>query len=550
MDATRWWLPPAAALLSAGLLWAAFFPLDAGWLAWVALVPWLLLAARPATTFGSRVWLYGWAWLGGLACCLPALAWVGYAYHPAMKLGWIGLALYCSFYPPATLALLRGLHRAGWPLALSFAVVTVSSEYARAHLLTGFAWYYLAHTQHGYLPIIQISDLGGAFAVSAVVAAVNGVLAAWLLATPVVCRVAGLPTGPRPWGQTAGVAMAVVAVLGYGAWRLSEPSAGEGPVVALLQGGQSQELRNDGTIASKQALLDEYCRAAGRLARDPQGPPALMVWPETSYPVPWCVPGDGLTPEATLPAWRSDFDYSAHMASDLTHRLGGRTAVLLGVSSYVRLADGKEARHNSAVLVAPDGVPAGRYDKVHCVPFGEYVPAYRELPFLRALSPVDPEYGLTPGREMVRLPLQVDGRTWHVGAIICYEDSDPTLARQYVAAEPRVDFLVNMTDDAWFDGSWEPEQHLAISRFRAVECRRPLLRAVHLGISAVIDGNGRVLALPGPSWAASKSEAGSVVRAVPLDSRWSLYAAWGDWLPALCLVALAVGLAWPWRGRR
>jgi apolipoprotein N-acyltransferase len=138
--------------------------------------------------------------------------------------------------------------------------------------------------------------------------------------------------------------------------------------------------------------------------------------------------------------------------------------------------------------------------------------------------------------------------------LICYEDSVAALARQYVRQSPDgppVDFLINISNDGWFNGTSEHEEHLAVCRFRAVECRRTVVRAVNMGISAVIDGNGAVVALPGPSWAESKKVAGVVVADVPLDNRTSLYARWGDWLPCCCwaVVGLAL-LPWPRRGHR
>src|SRR5207253_5480434 len=155
----------------------------------------------------------------------------------------------------------------------------------------------------------------------------------------------------------------------------------------------------------------------------------------------------------------------------------------------------------------------------------------------------DFDYSLSPGESFTRFTL--DG--YHFGVVICYEDTDPYLARQYVrpgSAAPTVDFLLNISNDGWFDDTSEHEQHLAICRFRAIECRRAVARAVNMGISAVIDGNGRVIALPGPSWSASKKIAAVLTAAIPLDQRTSIYARWGDWLPWSCWVAIGMGVIW------
>src|SRR5262249_40290951 len=170
------------------------------------------------------------------------------------------------------------------------------------------------------------------------------------------------------------------------------------------------------------------------------------------------------------------------------------TDALLGLNSRVLMDEKKSKRYNSAVLVRRDGEVAGRYDKIHRVPFGEYVPFRESLPWMNAFAPYDFDYSVQPGEQMTRFTLG----QYHFGVLICYEDTDPYLARQYMRPgdEPMADFLVNISNDGWFDGTAEHEEHLAICRFRAVECRRSVARSVNMGISAVIDGNGRGLGPP------------------------------------------------------
>jgi apolipoprotein N-acyltransferase len=173
---------------------------------------------------------------------------------------------------------------------------------------------------------------------------------------------------------------------------------------------------------------------------------------------------------------------------------------------------------------------------------------------MSTFTPYSHDYSCRPGEHWARFPLTAaDGRTYTFACLICYEDSDPYLARQYVATEP-VNFLVNISNDGWFDGTEEHEQHLAICKFRAVEARRSVVRAVNMGISGVIDPDGRVVALPKKldadgrptipceSWSASKKVEGVVTAVVPLDERESLYARLGDWVPAACWAVLLVGV--------
>ncbi|MGL4421274.1 MAG: hypothetical protein ACRCZF_11455, partial [Gemmataceae bacterium] len=184
MPRPRLFLP---AILSGILLWCAFFPLDWGLLATVALVPWLSLVRAENVTARRR---YFAAFVGGLAFSLPALQWVRVA-HPMMYFSWIGLALYLAAYFPIALWLVRRIDRLGiLPRALSFPMVWVSLEYFRTHFPTGFpllqsvglyqmagfGWYQLGHALHQLTALTQIADLTGVYGLSFFVAACNGML--------------------------------------------------------------------------------------------------------------------------------------------------------------------------------------------------------------------------------------------------------------------------------------------------------------------------------------------------------------------------------------
>jgi apolipoprotein N-acyltransferase len=181
------------------------------------------------------------------------------------------------------------------------------------------------------------------------------------------------------------------------------------------------------------------------------------------------------------------------------------------------------------------------------------VPFLSIFPCLKALAPYDYDYAVEPGEQFTRFTLTGVARAASFGVVICYEDTDPGIARAYLGADgqPPVDFLVNISNDGWFDGTSEHDQHLASARFRAIECRRSLVRAVNMGISAIIDANGRVLApreagshlwqvdedaagLPVARWGEFKKVAGVILGKVPIDTRASLYAAWGDWFAWAC----------------
>ena len=533
------------AVLSALLLWAAFFPLNVGPLGFVALVPWLSLVRAPV----SRRRRYFAAYLGGVAFFALATNWVRVA-HPMMSLSWLGLAVVAPVFWVVALAFIRRLDRLGLPLALSVPLAWVALEFARMHFPTGypflkgtgfyqmigFGWYSMGYTQHAFLPFIQIADLGGVYAVSFVVAAVNGLLTDWALRSAAVRRwlrwpdalPATAPSRPHLRIVTAAVLALFAVSLGYGFVRLSHPEFATGPRVAAIQGSVPQDekiLRGGGLVRSYGAL---HFAAAGA-----EPTPDLVVWPETCFAGDWFEVAPGQTPNA-------EFTEQVEACTAYFDKLRFRVPVLLGLNGH-DWQNGRGWRYNSALMLDATGAKVGRYDKMHLVPFGEYVPLGNYLPFMAAFTPYKHDYSCRPGESWTRFPLKTsDGRAFTFGCLICYEDSDPYLARQYVASQP-VDFLVNISNDGWFDGTEEHEQHLAICRFRAVEARRAIVRAVNMGISGFIDSDGRVLAIPGETWSKSKKMEGIVTAAVPIDTRGSLYASIGDTLPAMCWLLIVLG---------
>jgi apolipoprotein N-acyltransferase len=565
------------ALLSASLLWLCYFPMNCGWLAWIALVPLLCLVRSPARAW----WVYLAAWVGGLVFFFACVQWLRFADDriliesiPFLKGGhltWSSLAIYCSLYIPVAVFLLRRLdRRTGWPLTFTLPLVWTALELLRAHVMTGFPWYFLGHTQHEFLALIQVADLGGAYGVSFVVAAVNGLVFEWLFSVSGL-RQAFMLSGRNGCcslrAQTIGVAALVAGALTYGAVRLAQEDFRDGPRVALVQGNQPQSLRNTNYASDEeidrilQHSEDEFEKLSDEAAATN---PDLIVWPETSYSKRWAQLPDG------KPHPLSEID-----AKYFVERW--KTAVLLGANADNLLeekdADGHVRFHqyNAALLLEPQPEPlVARYNKIHRVPFGEYLPLRDTIPAVKVLSPYgEHDYSIHPGEQLTRFPLG----QYRFGVLICYEDSDPFLSRHYVHdgpalfdfldsflsggmygqvpapadGSPKVDFLVNISNDAWFLGSSEHDQHLAVCRFRAIECRRSVARAVNMGISAVIDGTGRVVALPGDSWQQSKKVAAVVPYVIPIDQRASVYAMVGDWLPALCWLSILGGIV---MGRR
>lgn len=590
------WLCLSAPACSAILLWACFHPVAWGaYLGWIALTPFLvLIRAQSRPRF-----VYLCAFLCGIVFYVPVLSWMSVA-DKSMVAAWLALSVYCSLFFPAALCCMRVLDRLKLPLVLTAPMVWVAFEYVRCWALTGFPWYLMAHTQHDVLPMIQITDLGGVFLVSFVVVAVNALVFDIAYQVPEVRGWFG-QAELEPYRYYASleilnrgslgeclmrrnlilegtvVAAALLGTFVYGEYRMGQAKFQPGPTVALLQSSIDQRLRENQDQRSRDAVTKHFSPLVMIALNNPR--PDLVIWPETSYPMAWCETSRDLPLEDEPPDWREEVLSTKAALKELAATT--KVPHLLGMNAFQYYAPGKRPRaYNSAILLNPalddKGKPTGKFDgkfdKVHRVPFGEYILMGDWFPFLAYLTPYEGDFGIQAGKKLTRFQ---SGRH-HFGVLICYEDTDPFMARRYLEDSddgPPVDFLVNMSNDGWFNGSSEHEEHLAVCRFRAIECRRSMVRAVNMGVSAVIDGNGRIMKanhiadsdpalwtvnmaalgandLPTSQWHLFKKKAGVLKAIVPIDQRYSFYAATGDWLPIGSWVVLAAGLAWPFMRRK
>jgi apolipoprotein N-acyltransferase len=339
--------------------------------------------------------------------------------------------------------------------------------------------------------VIQIAELGGVYAVSVVLVAVNDALAG-CVSLPRRQDVAG-----------CGAAVLLVALsLGFGAWRLAEARPPGEVSVAVMQPSIEQALKwNPEHTATTLAIYEDLTRAAAA-----QGPD-LIVWPETSAPT----------------ILRHDPMLVATLRDLATSR---RVALLVG-SIDVEAGPPPEIR-NTAFLLTERGI-VGRYDKIQLVPFGEYVPLAGVIGFVRGWAEFISE--LTPGTRAVVF----SGPPAPFGVVICYEGIFPALVRRFVSEGARL--MVNMTNDAWFGRTSGPFQHLAMYPFRAVEHRTAIVRAANTGVSAFIAPTGEIVASLG------LFERGTLARQLPLRSRRTLYTWVGDWVPYLGLAVSGLALA-------
>jgi apolipoprotein N-acyltransferase len=509
--------------LGCALLWCAFPPLSWWPLAWLAPLPWLWLVARPEPITRREYWavylasfLYWAALLQGIRLA-----------HEALIVGWLVLAAYVAIYLPLFIGASRALvHGVRWPLAVAAPVVWVALEYARAYVATGFSLAMLAQSQTPEPLLLQCCDLCGAYGLSALMMLTAVAAISWSN----VCsrRERILATA------TAGILLA--AALGYGAFRLNEPTAaGPSARVMLVQG--SQDTKFDGDPDRPGNMIAEYNELTLAAVKKRE-PVDLVVWPESAF----IYPNYQCDDESRLPAEFPADDYRLRQAQlaelrgayaeRMNAKAAGRTHFLAGGVSF-RFAGNEPEILNSALWLDPQGKLAGCYSKKHLVVCGEYLPLGDWFPALYALTPIR---GTTPGDRFESF----DIAGLRFAPNICFESVVPQLFvrqhRELAGRGQEPDVLLNTTNDGWFYASSILDLHFQCAILRAVENRKPFLIAANTGISGVIDGNGRVLQR-GPKRATEV-----LVADVRPDGRASSFHTVGDWPAAACLVAMLVGL--------
>ncbi|MEZ5796861.1 MAG: apolipoprotein N-acyltransferase [Paracoccaceae bacterium] len=497
--AARWGWPgrrPALLALALGLGVAlGQVPFTLPWLSLPALA--LLLHRIRGQGPAGGFWLALFAGAGHFAL---ALSWIvqpflvdpwthGWMAPFALLLLSFGLALFWGL--AAALAL-----RSRWPLAALVAALALS-DLARGHLFTGFPWALFGHVWLD-TPVEQAAAWFGGYGLSLLTLA--------LAALPLALS--------RPW-QGGALAAALVAALVLGGMQRQQVPAGPAPggIVRLVQPAIAQRLKWDpeAALASFEALLD-------LTVAPPRGAaPQLAIWPETAVP------------------------YLLTEGEGAARAIGG---IGLPVLAGIQRVEG-DAAWNSLALIGPGGSVANLYDKIHLVPFGEYVPfgdlAYR-LFGLRAFA-AQLGFAYSAGTE-ARL-VDLGPGLGRARALICYEAIFP----EEIATPERPALMVQITNDAWFGTLTGPYQHFALARLRAIEQGLPLLRVANTGISAVVTATGQIAPdSTGAPALLALGPAGVIDAPVPGPLPPPPYARAGDWpLAGLLLAILGLGLA---TGRR
>lgn len=424
-------------------------------LSWISLIP-LLIAVHKKSP--SHSFILGW--FSGSVAYLGILYWVNivmttYGHLPVAVslILHILLSLYLGLYVGVSIWLTRVADQRGFSPAFSLPLVWVAGEYVRSFALTGFPWAILGYSQFRILPVIQIADITGVYGVSFLIVMVNAV--GFLV-------IRGVLSGGHeryPLKTATVLALLLFATVFYGLERLDDIDDGSVMRVLLVQGNIPQDVKWD--PAFKEATVTVY----ERLTREGTiHGTDLVVWPESALPT----------------FYQDDVAYGARLRR-LCREL--ETSLLFGSPAY-EVAAGGNRFLNSAFLIDAKGDDVGRSDKVHLVPFGEYVPLAPLFPFVQKLVVGIGDF--VPGKEI--RPLHHP--RGDLGVLVCFEGIFPEIARSHVTAGARL--LVNITNDAWFGRSSAPLQHLSMTVFRAVENRTPVARAANTGITAFITSKGEV----------------------------------------------------------
>jgi apolipoprotein N-acyltransferase len=480
------------AVLSGLLLTASFPPGYLSRVAWLAFIP--LFKSLEGL---SRRQAFASGFYFGLAHNLTLVYWVVFVMQHygniplAASLGiLVLLAMYLALYPALFAFLLCSLR--GRFSSFKVAGLWVLLEFVRANVLTGFPWCLVGHSQYRDLPVIQIADLVGVYGISFIVLLTNALLYRLLFQRPL-----------RAVRSELSVTLLLLALtFGYGFHRLSETQdRGTSLKVTIVQGNIDQSIKWDPSYqAETLGIYRNLSLSAKPFASD------LVVWPETAVPL--------------------FFQDGGNLALKVLETVTQSGAYFIFGSPAYKRHDDSVHYYNRAYLVSPLGQVIDAYDKVHLVPFGEYVPLKQYLTFVHRLVVSAGDF--KPGEKLAPLPLPQTG----AGVLICYESIFPELAR--TMTRNGAGLLVNITNDAWFGMTSAPYQHFAMAVFRAVENRRPLVRAANTGFSAFVNARGEITRTT-----ELFSEA-VISRKVTLEKpRLTVYARYGDFFP-LFLLALTL----------
>jgi len=451
------------AILSGIMLTASFPPGRMGWMAWIAIIPLLISLKNEGSLNRFKLGI-----IAGLAHYSTLLYWIIFVINHYGEIDLFTssailllLCLYLSLYPAVFSLSIRLMKRRGFKVVM-IAGIWVFLEYVRGVLMTGFPWCLLGYSQFNYQYIIQISDITGVYGISFLIVAFN------YLAYILIFDKVKSNKRNYLYIETIIVTGLLLISIFYGKYRISEDKGKKnekGAVkISVIQGNIDQSVKWD--PAFMESTMNKYI---GLTRSTFDHKPDVIIWPESAAPF----------------FFQDGNQYSRDICG-LAEESG--SWIIFGCPAYEE-RDSHIAYFNRVCLISPIGSLTGFYDKKHLVPFGEYVPLKKFIPFVNRLVISQGEFAPGKGSGVLKL------NDIAAGVLVCYEAIFPDLARREVKNGAML--FVNLTNDAWFGMTSAPYQHLSMCVFRAVENRIPLVRAANTGFSAFIDPFGRIYAKSG-----------------------------------------------------
>ncbi len=449
-------------------------------------------------------------WWFGLGYFVPGLYWIGYAFLvDASTFAWLmpfavlGLPAYLALFTAFGFALARLIWTRGASRVIALAASLTIGEWLRGHLLTGFPWNAFGYALSEPLALAQTASLIGLWGLT--------FLSVAIFASPAVL-IDGSSRGRRPWIAPVMALSLLVAMGIFGGIRLKlQPTSTVANVkLRIMQPNLQQDLKFN--YSAKTEVMQKYLTLSDR-ASGPQSTgvrdASILIWPELAFPF-------FLTREADAMAQVADL-------------LPKGTVLITGSVRAPDLPPGTRITqaYNSIYVIDHDGSVLSVYDKLHLVPFGEYLPLQAWMERLGFIALTKVQGGFIPGtrRRTMAMP-----NAPPVLPLICYEAIFPG---DVAAHGDRPGWIVNLTNDGWFGISTGPYQHLQQARLRAIEEGLPVVRAANTGISAVIDPVGRVTARLG------LGIEGVLDASLPSAIAPTVYARVGD-IPAAIITAVAL----------
>jgi apolipoprotein N-acyltransferase len=508
------WKRAGIALLAGAVSSLAMAPFNAWPVLFITfpVVVWLIDGAAAGKMRGvPAAAMAGW-WFG-FGYFVPGLYWIGYAFLvDAQTFAWLlpaaiaGLPAYLALFTALGFALARLLWTKDFSRVLALAASLTISEWLRGHVLTGFPWNTFGYALTEPLALAQSASLIGLWGLTFLTVAI--------FASPAVL-IDGHSRTARPW-LPAAIALALLVVMGiYGMVRLSRtPTQLVANVkLRIMQPNLQQDVRFN--YAAKADVMSKYLALSDR-STGPQstgvGAATILVWPESAFPF-------FLSREP---------DAMAQIANLLPK---GTVLVTGAVRPPDQPAGTRVTRaYNSIYVIDHDGSILSVYDKLHLVPFGEYLPFQNLMERLGFQQLTKQTGGFIPGvrRRTMEIP-----NAPRMLPLICYEAIFPG---DVTSRDDRPGWIVNLTNDGWFGISTGPYQHMQQSRVRAIEEGLPVVRAANTGISAVVDPAGRIIAR------LDLGVEGVLDAGLPAAISPTIYSRTGD-IPAAMIVALAVLVA-------